>query len=242
MQRIDTPTANPAGHFHQGNVDLDIPPTLLSAAWFESVQEELCNVVEGAGLTLNPGNKTQLKTAIDLLISRAGVAVPAGAYLDHAGTSAPAGYVLADGRLLSIDSCPGLYAAIGNLHNAGVVPVGSFRLPDGRGRNRIGAGSGVGLTHRTPGTIGGAETHTLTVDEMPEHDHDRNPDGREEQVDFLVGATVLGNYSADELGVDLYTKTGPAGHSEAHNNMPPFLAAVACVKLGLFDTPVYVDE
>ena len=42
------------------------PATVLSATWFNSVQEEICNAVTSQGLSLNEGNFTQLKEALEL--------------------------------------------------------------------------------------------------------------------------------------------------------------------------------
>ena len=43
--------------------------------------------------------------------------------------------------------------------------------PDLRGRFILGSGTGSGLTSRTHGDTGGHETHTLTINEMPAHNH-----------------------------------------------------------------------
>lgn len=48
-------------------------PTAFDAAWFNAVQEEISNVVEGAGLALNPLDNTQLLQAVRATISRGGV-------------------------------------------------------------------------------------------------------------------------------------------------------------------------
>lgn len=47
----------------------------------------------------------------------------------------------------------------------------TLAIPDFRGRALIGAGAGSGLTVRTIGTKGGAETHTLSAAEIPAHSH-----------------------------------------------------------------------
>lgn len=44
-------------------------------------------------------------------------------------------------------------------------------LPDLRGRALVGAGAGPGLTARALGATFGTETHTLTITELPEHNH-----------------------------------------------------------------------
>ena len=48
---------------------------------------------------------------------------------------------------------------------------GSITTPDLRGRFVLGSGKGSGLTNRTVGDTGGAETVTLTEEQMPSHSH-----------------------------------------------------------------------
>lgn len=74
MQRINTPTAVPDLHgsgkpgFRDGDKVNGVAATSLSAAFFNAIQEEVANVVEGSGATLNTNNKAQLLAAIISLI------------------------------------------------------------------------------------------------------------------------------------------------------------------------------
>lgn len=241
MKRIDTPTALPGGHFTNANPDAGGLPTQLDASWFENVQEEIASVIEKTGKTLNPGNKSQLLEALKSLIAASGSVVPAGTAITFRGQSAPEGYVIEDGRLLYINKCPGLYAAIGNLYNGGVVPINTFRVPDSRGRVDVAAGAGAGLTDRDVGVTLGEETHLLTTAEMPDLDGS------------IVGfnrAVAEGNAENGGGGLAAYGATNlPAGVAvhidgggEAHNNMQPSLVALKCIKLGPDDDPVAVVE
>lgn len=77
-----------------------------------------------------------------------------------------------DGSIQLQSAYPLLYAKIGSTYNIGVVPGGSFMLPDMRGRTPICQGAGVGLTARTIGTIPSSEeTHVISESEMPTHNH-----------------------------------------------------------------------
>ncbi|MCU6199128.1 tail fiber assembly protein [Citrobacter cronae] len=66
MQRIDTSTAQKdkfgtgKNGFTNGNPQTGTPATDLDSAFFDSVQEELCNAIEKAGLTLDPNDNSQL--------------------------------------------------------------------------------------------------------------------------------------------------------------------------------------
>lgn len=81
MKRIDSPNkaldlfgAGKHG-FRDGNKALGINPTELTADFFNHVQEELANLVEGTGQALNPADRTQIRTAILAMISSAQKAV-----------------------------------------------------------------------------------------------------------------------------------------------------------------------
>lgn len=68
------------------------------------------------------------------------------------------------------------------------------------------------------GATGGEATHTLTVDEMPSHNHSflDSPDG-------VSGWNSTGNV---RRGLNTYVygnSVGPTGGGQAHNNLPPYL-------------------
>ena len=68
MHRIDSP-GSVDGRFQPGNPAIGQRATLLPADWLNAVQEEVANVIEFAGITLEKGNTEQLRDAIVALIS-----------------------------------------------------------------------------------------------------------------------------------------------------------------------------
>ena len=157
------------------------------------------------------------------------------------------GWLLCDGRLLSRTEYPALFEIIGTAF--GNTDSTNFRLPDLRGRVFGGIGSGSGLTNRTLGAVVGSETHTLTVAQIPSHDHGgstsvngshthtHNANGGNTGLAFINGAntpTTTDN-SAGELnlgatGTLTINANGDHSHTisaqgggEAHNNMQPTL-------------------
>lgn len=66
MQKIGniTTTADANGEWTNGNVAAGTPPTIIDAAWLNTIQREIANVVTGAGLTLDPANDAQLLAAL----------------------------------------------------------------------------------------------------------------------------------------------------------------------------------
>ncbi|PHM70401.1 tail fiber protein [Xenorhabdus kozodoii] len=71
MQKIGdvTNTADSNGEFTNGNVAAGVPPTLLEAPWFNTVQREIINALAAAGIQPNKHNDAQLSEAIRKLIS-----------------------------------------------------------------------------------------------------------------------------------------------------------------------------
>lgn len=86
------------------------------------------------------------------------------------GGSPPPGWLACDGSAVSRTTYANLFAVIGTTFGAGDGST-TFNVPDLRGRGPIGSGTGTGLTARTLGQQLGNETHTITVTELPPHNH-----------------------------------------------------------------------
>lgn len=86
-----------------------------------------------------------------------------------AGNFAPAGWLLCDGAAYSIAQYQALYAIIGVTY--GGDGRTNFNVPDLRGRLPVGMGQGRGLTGRSLGAQGGAESAALQMSNMPPHAH-----------------------------------------------------------------------
>lgn len=69
MQKISsiTATATPEGLFTNGSVAAGVSPTILDAAWFNTIQTELVTIVQAAGITLDSATDTQVLAALKLL-------------------------------------------------------------------------------------------------------------------------------------------------------------------------------
>jgi microcystin-dependent protein len=103
---------------------------------------------------------------------------------------------------------------------------GQNGTPDLRGRFPLGEGQGANLTNRPNKSIGGAETHKLTIAEMPRHSHRFNyPRGDRNWTDG-TGNTFWGQHQYNN-----WKDINPAGDDQPHNNMPPFLVFKFIMKL-----------
>lgn len=190
------------------------------------VECEVLNVIQAAGIWPDCDDKTQLLQAINTLISGGGNgggggATPLGTVLPFAGATAPEGFMLCDGTELLASEHADLFAVIGTVYGEGEAP-GSFKLPDLRGRTAIGAGQGVDLSDRVLGAMAGAETHLLTVDEMPSHSHSLNLAN-----EILNG----GPYSTVRPQSGGGISSGSAGGDQPHNNMQPFVVLNYIIKV-----------
>src|SRR6478609_4262775 len=81
-----------------------------------------------------------------------------------AGNFAPAGWMFCEGQLLPISENETLFQLIGTTY--GGDGQSTFALPDLRGRIPLHQGNGFTLAE-----TGGAETVTLTVNQIPAHSH-----------------------------------------------------------------------
>lgn len=82
---------------------------------------------------------------------------------------APRGWAPCDGRLLSIAQNTALFSLLGTTYGGNGQTT--FALPDLRGRVIVGIGQGPGLTNRDLGEMSGTENTTLTVANLPPHNH-----------------------------------------------------------------------
>ena len=91
-----------------------------------------------------------------------------GEITEFAGNFAPSGWAFADGQLLFISANTALFSLLGTTYGGNGTTT--FALPDLDGRTLIGAGSFDGTNYVLGGVYGGDDT-TLTVADLPAHDH-----------------------------------------------------------------------
>jgi len=116
-----------------------------------------------------------------------------------------------------------------NIPSGWALCNGSNGTPDLRDKFVLGAG----ISH-TAGTTGGEETHTLTVEEMPSHNHSvSNYNGAKS------GSGSGNNYGFEDVyygASNVYHKQfhsaiSTSGGDQAHNNMPPYYVLCFIMKL-----------
>ena len=153
-----------------------------------------------------------------------------------AGSFAPVGWLLCDGQLLPISENETLFQLIGTTY--GGDGESTFALPNLQSRIPIHQGNGFILAEGA-----GAETVTLTVNQLPAHSHpllassqgatERNPQGgvlAQALSQIYINDTPTTNLSPSSIG--------PTGGSQPHENMQPFLCVNFIISLfGIFPSP-----
>lgn len=166
------------------------------------------------------------------------VLIPAGTIIMSASITEPGGWFDCNGRTLAKGEVGStyydLFLAIGYTYGGSGV---SFNIPDMRGRVGVGQGQGTGLSDRLLADISGAETHTLTMAQMPDHSHTNN------STNNLGLATVTGFNTASTTSgldnstteIDLFARPtalsiDSVGGGMPHNNMQPYVVLRYLIK------------
>src|SRR6476469_8745709 len=92
-----------------------------------------------------------------------------GSIIIFGGNFAPKGWAMCNGQILAINQNTALFSLLGTTYGGNGTTT--FALPDLRGRVPVGMGQGPGLSPMTEGQVGGTETVTLTVNQLPNHNH-----------------------------------------------------------------------
>ncbi|NEU07409.1 phage tail protein [Flavihumibacter sp. R14] len=169
-----------------------------------------------------------------------------------AGSFAPAGWMFCHGQLIPISENDTLFTLIGTTY--GGDGQETFALPDLRGRVPIHMGTGPDGTTYQLGEAAGTESETLTTQQIPVHNHAATG-----KVTIPVRGDSPGHLSnpanaaiAVSPGKKFFSKTEsasgtmapldmpgaithPAGGSQPHDNMQPFLAVNYIISMyGIF--------
>jgi len=163
-----------------------------------------------------------------------------------AGNYPPNGWAFCDGSLISISENDVLFTLIGTTY--GGDGQNTFALPDFRGRAPISVSSGNSM-----GQMGGTETVTLTVSQIPAHRHPMqvvNVPGttnvpspgvmpaKAADIEFPGGTKQVMTYAKDNAGGEIQANpqsVNPQGFSQPHDNMKPFVGINYIISLyGIF--------
>ncbi len=153
-----------------------------------------------------------------------------GSIIAYSSNTIPNGWLLCDGSVVSRTTYSELFNAIGlNYVEDGVewLDEERFPLPNAKGRTLVGKNSSDTDFNKL-GKTGGEKTHTLTVSEMPSHNHLRDIENK------IVNNGSGGAWSPSLKGTGNMTNennsTRNTGGGQAHNNLQPYLAENFIIK------------
>ena len=149
--------------------------------------------------------------------------VPSGSIMPFAGLSAPAGWLLCNGAAVSRMTYSNLFAAIGTTYGNGDGSA-TFNLPDYRGRTLVGM-DGSQVEFDSLGKVGGEKAHTLTISEMPSHNHSK----QSWRGGYNGGGNWMWAWNAGNGDTGLQF-TDNAGGGQSHNVLPPYRTVTYLIK------------
>ena len=149
----------------------------------------------------------------------------------------PKGWAFCNGQFLPINQNQALFALLGTTYGGNGQTT--FALPNLQGRIPLHEGSG-----HTLGEVGGQEAHTVTMQEMPTHNHPVNAyegavDSNETSPVGAFYARTVDNstmyFSGDADNTMNPGVISNTGGSQAHTNQQPYLVLNLCIALqGIF--------
>ena len=148
---------------------------------------------------------------------------------------APKGWAFCNGQLLPINQNQALFALLGTTYGGdGQV---NFALPDLRGRIPIHFGGSHNMGERA-----GAESVTLSIQQMPQHLHLMGATTDNGDIDIPTGANLASFNNGYRQPTNLVaispSSSTSVGGSQAHTNMQPYLTLNFIIALqGIFPSP-----
>lgn len=145
-----------------------------------------------------------------------GDTLPIGSMVPYGNVNPPTGWLVCDGSAISRTTYADLFKVIGTSYGAGDGST-TFNLPNLKGRVPVGLDSSD-TDFNTIGKIGGEKTHTLTIQEIPAHNHLLGLSGGGTETNAGLNyqqSSTWRYYDGNDI-------SGFAGGDQPHNNLQPY--------------------
>ena len=178
---------------------------------------------------LNDVNINRLQQLIkqDIQGAVSGDTLPVGAIMPFGSDTIPDNWLLCDGSAVSRTTYQQLFNTIGTTYGTG-DGFTTFNLPNLQGKIPVGKNANDTDFDKL-GETGGEKTHTLTINEMPSHNHQREQTGRalywDENLTEMGGLT-----SGVNVQISWNRDTTNTGGSQPHNNLQPYIVQNYIIK------------
>lgn len=184
------------------------------------------NILDGvtastAEINYLDGVTSNIQTQFDNLVT-----VPSGVISQFAGSSAPTGWLICDGSAVSRSTYATLFGILSTTYGSGDGST-TFNLPNLKGKVAVGKDSSQ-TEFDTLGETSGEKAVTLTVNQMPSHDHTLTP-GQIVGTGWTGGSTG-GAYSPLGNNPQYNTYISSTGGGQAHNNLQPYIVLNYIIK------------
>jgi microcystin-dependent protein len=151
---------------------------------------------------------------------------------------APRGWAFCNGQILPIAQNTALFSLLGTTYGGNGQTT--FALPDLRGRVPNSSGQGPGLSSYDLGQVGGTESTTLTVNQMPGHNHQVAASGSDADSGKPSGRVLAVSSATNYITAPDGTLMNPTMITNTGGNQPfsilqPYLTLNFCIALeGIF--------
>lgn len=168
-----------------------------------------------------------------------------GQMMAFGGNFCPRGWAKTEGQLLAISQNQALFSLLGTMY--GGDGRTTFGLPELRGRAPISVGNGPGIGNYVQGAKGGTTNFTLTVNQMPAHNHTGTIAASPTAGD--TNQPVRNSFALAPAGQNVYLDGNPAvnnmhpdtlrinnnGGGQSVNKLSPFQVVQWCIAtIGIF--------